>query len=398
MYSFDDTPLGNRKPLLMVHGLRGELWPDDFRYRKLCSYLCSNSKFNQRYKIFLARYNSYLPLAPVVEQFEQTIQRLSQQSGKHITIVALSMGGNIVTEAMADRATDACVDRVLTLGTPFHGSPLFTSNWMELSMMRWHKTPLTQLDTALPYQIYFGKHTNLLSDLNWDNSDHMIPSLGSFRIWFRGGRENVLTPQTAENQAVFNFNAERKVNKRKFIVYGGYLASAAEGPQPWWRGAARAPLWFSTTVVPMHLGKEHAVLRSLNLQMAHALVPATATRDTTNGQPGFVYGLNDGITPLTSSLFLPNDKMSKVIVSNAGALANLRNIIDVGRARVFAGIDHLSFIDEYTPKGSSEDLKDELSRVEPAKPIFAWILGDLLSGASGSRTDPELASDSKGMP
>jgi pimeloyl-ACP methyl ester carboxylesterase len=391
VYKVDDTPLGNRQPLLLVHGLRGELWPNKFRYEKLVAFLAANPRFNERYKIFLARYNSYLPLAPVSEEFKQTIHGLSQQAGgKKVSIVALSMGGNIVAQAMTDATTDACVDRVLTLGTPFHGSPLFTSSWMQLSMMRWHKTPFTQLDTALPYHIYFSKHTNLLADLNWDDSDSMIPDVGDFRVWFRRGEQH-LSPRASRNLDVLKFNADGKINKKKFIVYGGYLQMAAsQGPEPWWRGALRAPSWFTTTIVPEHAGKEHAVLRSLNVQMAHALVPPTASKTTAEG---YVYGLNDGITPLTSSLFLPNDAMKKLVVNNQNAVNGLKGITDVGRARVFAGIDHLTFIDQYNPHGGSDVLKDQLSDAEPGKTIFSWILDDLLNTLPGA--NPELAVDSK---
>ena len=69
-------------------------------------------------------------------------------------VVALSMGGNLLQNAMIDPAFDSRVKSVLTLGTPFHGSPLFTSNWMEYSMLRHYHSPISRLDTALAYRLY----------------------------------------------------------------------------------------------------------------------------------------------------------------------------------------------------------------------------------------------------
>ncbi|HEY9790065.1 MAG TPA: hypothetical protein V6D22_06695 [Candidatus Obscuribacterales bacterium] len=375
IYTFDDHPLGNRQPLLMVHGMRGEFWSDCFRWQKLCRFLSRNSDFSARYKIFFARYDSYAPLPKLTLQLQSAIAHLSDAAQQRpISIIALSMGGNIVVDAMTDAATDARINRVVTLGTPFHGSPLFTSGWMQYSMMKWHMTPLTQLDSCLPYEIYFGKHENLLTDLHWDNSDSMLPSVNKYRMWFHPTRVLSLDPQTTANQAVLKIN-DSKLNRSKFTVYGGYLNNeiALEGKQGLLSSLLESPVWFSRTVVPEHLGNEHAVLRYLNREMAHAIVA-----DAADQQTGAAYGLNDGITPLSSSLFLPAGSMNKVSIRTQDEVSKLKGLVDVHRARVFANIDHLTFIDEYRPGGAGSELRDELSADAKSKPMFKWILDDLL--------------------
>jgi hypothetical protein len=386
LYEYDDSPLGNRQPLLFVHGLRGEFWSDCFRWQKLCQFLNGHREFTTRYKIYFARYDSYLPLPQLTPRLQVAIRRLSDAAQQRpIAVIALSMGGNIVVDAMTDAATDTCIDRVVALGTPFHGSPLFSSGWMQYSMMKSHITPFTQLDTCLPYEIYFGKHENLTSDLHWDNSDYMLPSVDKYRIWFRPKRVLSLDPQRTANHVVLKLN-DRKLNKGKFTVYGGYLNTTVtvEGKQSLLSSLVYSPLWFSRTVVPEHFGKEHAVLRSLNRQMAHA-VPAAGA----DGHNGLAYGLNDGITPLSSSLFLPSDKMNKVSIRTQEEVSKLKGLVDVHRARVFANIDHLTFIDEYRPPGSAYEVRDELAADKQSKPMFKWILDDLLFDGKAD----ELATD-----
>jgi hypothetical protein len=373
LYQFDDTALGQRLPLLLVHGVRGELWRDCFRWQKLCTYLTANNQFNSRYKIYLARYDSYQPLDTSVKQFTSVLPEFSHQlGGKPFTIVALSIGGNLVAQSMADDAVAKSVRRVITLGTPFHGSPLFTSPWMDYTMVKWHKTPLTSLDTALPYDIYFAHHKNLLSALSWDNADGLLPDRGNFRLWYKPLHARVLNAAACANARLLDLNAGTQIDKSKFITYGGFLSSdvAIRQPKSAFRRALKAPVWFTTTVLPEHLGKEHAVLRSLNQLIAHA-----------SRQPnGFAYGLNDGITPLNSSLFLRNQSMEKWPCLASDQVGAIGNLVDVGKARVFANIDHLSFIDEYRPRGGTDDVRDELEPRSAPRPLFSWLLGDLLEG------------------
>jgi hypothetical protein len=373
MYQFESSPLGSRTPLLMVHGLRGEFWKDCFRWQKLATYLNDDSNFRDHYKIYFARYDSYAPLNQLSGQFAAAVQNFSKSlGGKTFDVMALSLGGNVVADAMNNSDADACIRRVLTFGTPFHGSPLFTASWMEYSMLKSHWMPLTQMDTIIPYQIYFSKHRNLTSNLHWDNADAMVPNVGTFRLWFNPLRARPLSPEATANKPVFQGNEAALVNKSKFTCYGGYIgtASADNGRS---NGRIKGSLtWFAKTVVPEHMGKEHAVLRSLNRQMTFATAGKAADRT----EP---YALNDGITPLVSSLFLPNDRMSGTSISDVTKVGELAGKTDVHRARVFANIDHLTFIDDYHPPGAPIMVQDELSQSKVAQPIFAWILHDLVS-------------------
>lgn len=381
IYEYDKVPLGNRSAILMVHGLRGE-FGDCFRWRKVCEFLERDTTFKSRYKIYLLRYNSYIPIDEARDQFKVALASLYAGTGrKPIPMVALSMGGNIIARAMTDATVAAQVERVMALGTPFHGSPLFSKEWMAFSMLKHHPTPLGRLDTYIPYKIYFSKHENLLTDLHWDNSDKMIPDVGKFRFFFPVPTHGKLTATSNPVAPALEINSGDVIDKSKFIVYGAYLETdfAADKPPAKTFQILKSPYWFATTILPEHLGREHSVLRNLNLQIARA-IPAGKT-----GGKTLVYGLNDGITPLSSSLFLPNSALALRPIVTAEDLSAVKPTIDVRKARVFRNIDHVSFIDEYLPRGRSEDLHDELSPNERARPIFAWILSDIVGG------DPTVA-------
>jgi hypothetical protein len=373
-FQLDNSPLGNRCPLLMVHGVRGEFWPDCFRWQKLCNYLNQNDEFRQQFKIYFARYDSYAPLPQLVRQFRSSVADFSDAvSGKPISIIALSMGGNVVAESLADKSTDTRVSRVLTMGTPFHGSPLFTANWMQYSMLKSHIMPPTQLDTCLPYQIFFSKHNNLLANLNWDNSDKLLPTVNHFRLWFEPIGTHDISAEATANKTVFRLNENDHIDKSKFIVYGGFLDDYQGS------GLGHSLSWFVKTILPEHTGNEHAVLRSLNRQMRY--IVTAKTRDGERiGKHGLStsYQLNDGITPLSSSLFLPNALNAGMIVASDRDLKNLRGRTDVHRARVFRNADHLTFINAYRPAGAATDMRDELEPEHQAQPIFAWIMSDIL--------------------
>jgi hypothetical protein len=377
IYQFDKSAIDNRAPLLMVHGLLGEYW-DSFRWRKLANYLQTDPAFSKRYKIVFARYDTHAPMKEVSEAFEKEAIKVSDAfGGQPLNVVALSMGGNLLQNAMIDPAFDARVKSVLTLGTPFHGSPLFTSNWMEYSMLRHYHSPISRLDTALAYRLYFNRHKNLLSDLRWDNTDGFIPDVGPFKFYFPVPSQGDLTPKTTTNAVVANLNNVREVDKSKFTVYSGYLLNdfaSMKSPNEF-ASILKLPYRVTFTLLPEHLGREHPVLRALNQHIARAIVndPKVVKGDGAR----FAYGLNDGIAPITSSLFLPNSALEGLAVSD-GNVQQLGKLVDVKRARLFRNIDHLTFIDDYHPLLASAELRDQLDPSEPPRGIFDWIKGDLL--------------------
>lgn len=382
IYQYDETPIGNRQPLLMVHGLRGE-FREGFRWEMVVENLMKDADFRQKYKIYFARFNTYTLLSTVKPHFKDAIRELSHSTGnKQITILALSMGGNLVQESMEDIDVQSSVDKVITLGTPFHGAPLFCYDWLRYSIIRTHDVPWVRADLCLSYKLYFKRHPNLLEDLRWDNCDNGIPQIGEFSTWFPFHITGDVNVDRLSNQRILRINKAIKVDKKKFICYGGYLLTPYVTPHRsnrFWK-AVRWPWWFLTCTVPYHMGFEHPVLRALNYEMGRMVVAGE------NGKGAIVgssrYSLNDGITPLVSALFLSSDTLAQHPISREPTLSTIRRNIDISKARVFRQIDHITFVDGYRPHGFSKSLRDELAPELGERTIFDWMLVDLMDKES----------------
>mgnify|MGYP000022239028 FL=1 len=99
IYEYDQKPLGDRSPLLLVHGLRGEYYPY-FRWQKVADKLAKSDVFSSKYKIYLVRYSSLDRFDHVLPKFKDALTSLySAAKQRPITMVALSMGGNIAYES-----------------------------------------------------------------------------------------------------------------------------------------------------------------------------------------------------------------------------------------------------------------------------------------------------------
>lgn len=395
IYQFDETPLGSRQPFLFVHGLRGEFYPT-FRWTKVATTFADDPTFNKKYKIYLLRYSTTVQLADTVPQFREQINLLSEEcEHRPITITALSMGGNLVYEGMLDKKTDSQVRLVMTLGTPFHGSPLFTRNWIQYSIYKNFAMPWTRVDHSLAFRFYFHHNPNLEKDLPWDNTDHAIPEVGRFFSWLPLGPSGTLTVENSANKYLAGINVY-PVDKKKFITYSGYLLNPYMRSEPVRIAETTllAPYTVLSMKIPAHFAREHAVLKMLNCVIGSVAVAKPAIGEA---KTPFLYQLNDGITPVNSALFLPDSVLEKTAAANESSLAGLKALTDVRQARVFRNIDHLTFIDGFHPVRSSPLLRDELDPDGGTKNIFNWMLSDILeqdkainSAATSANTASQL--------
>lgn len=394
IYEYNETPLGNRQPLLLVHGLRGEFYPY-FRWQKVAEHFKSNSDFDKNYKIYLCRYPTLVRLEKVTPKFAAAVHKLySACNNKPITCVALSMGGNLIYESMLDPSVEPEIASVIALGTPFHGSPLFSANWMQYSIYKRLSMPWTRIDHSLALKLYFDNNKNLLQDLSWDDSDNAIPDVGKFRSKLPFGPKGVLTYQDTVNTRLREINEKHRRVKSKFITYGGYLHNPYEGPTSlrYIENIAFYPIALCTVKLPAHFAREHPALRMLNRDIAAVDVRKEWKE---NGKSPFLYTLNDGITPLSSALFLPEDLLKKTALVSEHELPRLCGKTDVKLARVFGNIDHLTYIDGYRPLTELTKMKDELNPELQEKDIFSWMLDDVLSLRKESVADeePKLSED-----
>lgn len=397
IYEFDREPIGKRSPFLMVHGLRGEYWPY-FRWQKVADKLVKNPDFNASYKIYMVRYSSLDRIETVLPKFKEAFNHL-YEVGKNrpIGMLALSMGGNLSYEALTDKDIEPKVKMLFTMGTPFHGSPLFCRDWMSYTLYKRLSWPWSRIDHSLAIRLYFSKNPALRKDLTWDNADAAIPDVGPFWSKLPFGPSGRLTLDNTENQRLIKVNS-LPVDRTKLITYGGYILNPYLAPRGkrFVETAFFYPLFLMSTTFPAHVGREHPVLDMLNRDIANVQVPAHVAKAA--GTP-FVYDLNDGITPVTSAIFIQPDLAKQNYVAREADVEKLRGKLDVGRARIFRNVDHLTFIDGVRPLNpisftyTSNHVKDELNPHETPRDIFDWIVGDILE--ADAKSTAKLANKEK---
>lgn len=375
LYEYDSTPLGDRQPLLMVHGLHGETHRD-FRWTKVIKHLKQDEQIDKQFKIYFARYSTSDKLEKTVPEMRQVIAKLyTIANNRPITMMALSMGGNVAYEAFVDKDTEEKVKLFMAFGVPFHGSPLFSTDWLQYGVYKNICFPWTRIDHSLAYRVYFKRNSVLMTDLRWDNADTSVPEIGLFKSKLPFGPSGVLSVADAENRALLALNA-RPVNKKKIVAYGGYLMNPYLLPKAerFIESKIMAPYTFFTLKVPSHFAAEHPVLKMLNREITTVVCSPSATE---KAKTKYVYGLNDGITPLQSALCLPNSVVGSVPLSKESDVPKIKDVADVRTARVFRNIDHLTFIDGYKPLRGTHNLKDQLNPTEGTHTIFDWIALDL---------------------
>lgn len=206
--------------------------------------------------------------------FNLALRKVAPTGG--LTIVAISMAGTIVRNAMSDPTVDQSVSRVLTLGAFFRGSPLFCSDWMQQTIRQRHLSPLCRIDRSLAYKLYFARHKNLLLDYSWENVDGQMPGASPHVGAVRESESNLSAPSHV-------VAAADQPGDHKFIVYAGYLHNRYV---PQYHGAVHAfifsPFTFLWTTLQAHLGREHPALRFLNELVADA-IPASADKSNILG-------------------------------------------------------------------------------------------------------------------
>lgn len=238
----DATPLGDKTPLLLVHGIHqsAEGWSMFLRF------FYSTPQLSSRFKIYRFSYRSDVlsveglgtTLASLMDSASDPDPKGLGVGTKHIIIIAHSMGGLVARSFMSeiqDRARGGrWGDRTLaliTLATPHHGSPLANNEAPSGALgsaILLSEGPIQGLGTleALgTYDIWlnltgggrtYGEHDR--SDLWWDNYDQNLPVYGSWESL------SALTRET--NEWLRELNSSSHVSRAyddRIIPYVGWL-------------------------------------------------------------------------------------------------------------------------------------------------------------------------------
>ena len=373
VYQWDNSPIGDRQPLLLIHGGAGE-GKFAFNWEKFIR--STDKKFNSIFKIYLYRYDTKARIRDLTPRLEQSIRRLYRREGyRTISILCLSMGGNVIQASMTDPVVASLVNCILAMGSPFHGSPLFSQDWFKYSL---NASPVRGFNN-IGYKLYFMGHPNYQQDLKWDNMDSLIPDIGKFKAKMPLGPKGDLRVVTETNQTLKAINVDDLNVKDKFITYAGYIYNPYLVPKPFRKLAfiISLPYYILTVRLPLMIGNSNAALRYLNREMSNIKVNRQSANIKDVRQS---YALNDGITPVNSAIYISNDGLKNYPLTSQKSLKHVYPYIDVRLSRVFKNVGHTSFLSGRPIRGNYF-VFDQLHKNEGHHSIFKWIQLDLSNNA-----------------
>lgn len=417
----DDSPLGNRTPLVLVHGI-GSYESDAFHWENFLNYADKKADFQGKYKLYLYHYDSTRSVPGISRDLQHTLKGfIGALGGRNIKILAYSEGGLLTRNALQDPYIDSHTEQVLTIATPFHGSPLANPQWIQQQVKTENAFNVVRIGQKIAYKITGRKYPTFRQDFHWDNFDGAIP----------------MEQYVKDNGPVVHTNYTL-AKKNHFVTYGSYfgtevdpsviqkelgLQAALPKEKPQLVNVFRKNFLFS--LIRNNIGR---------LPLANHIKPASNPTDTASAnpvapleaalkmavptpaivtasqslavvlraeknqpalpspeklidnvkpaifEPVSMMMFNDGISPISSTLWLGRFTQT----SNGSAIpveklwSTLKSLKGSGQARLFSGLDHRNWMDGTTRTGQDQ-IQDLLNPNEPPRSVFEWIVYDLMS-------------------
>ncbi|WP_373532167.1 esterase/lipase family protein [Vampirovibrio sp.] len=202
----DKSPLNNRMPLILIHGI-GASASTEFNWERFLDFTKKDKALMGRYKIYLYHYDSSRSVPAISQNLQQTLKNFIQLLGhKPIKIVAYSEGGLLTRNAVQDPYLDQYIDEVITIATPFHGSPLANPEWIRQQVKTESRVSLLRMSQRLAYNITGRLYPSFKEDFEWDNFDGAIPS-----------------EQYAAHHKKTTPTDYALAHKQRFVTYGSYF-------------------------------------------------------------------------------------------------------------------------------------------------------------------------------
>lgn len=430
--AYDESPLGNRIPVVLVHGIGGTA-TRLFHWEHFLETAERNEEFNQKYKIYLYHYDSTRSVPAISHNLQRTLKDfITRLDGRDIKILAYSEGGLLVRNALQDSYLDENTIEVLAIATPFHGSPLANPEWLGEQVQTESPFSLVRLTQKAVYEITGRRYPTFREDFRWDNFDGAIPADRYLKL--NGPAAQV------------NYSLARKAN---FTTYGSYfglevdpevlprelsleVAPPKEKPMP--ANLFRKNFLFSmirNNIGKLPLAHKKAGQIALKVKgrvldkqtepvqmaaLAENAVPVMAAvspgggaisqivlpavnevpadvpkvrsvRDlapepspTPTAEPVSMMMFNDGISPISSTLWLGRftPRVAGVQQPVEKLWSALRSLKGNRNTRLFAGLDHRNWMDGVTRTGEDK-VQDLLNPDQKSRTVFEWILFDLMS-------------------
>ncbi len=414
--AYDTSPLGNRTPLILIHGI-GASAGTEFNWERFLDVANRDAALMKRYKIYLYHYDSSRSVPDISNNLKLTLRHfIESHQEKPIKILAYSEGGLLTRNAMQDPYLDHHTDEVITIATPFHGSPLANPDWVRRQVKTESRLSLVRMGQRLAYGITKKLYPSFKEDFHWDNFDGALPA-----------------EQLAQSATAISSKDYALANKKRFVTYGSYfglevdpaliaekLDNTAQTPKEkvlvgnlFRRNVLFSVVRHTIAKLPLATGRplpeaapakadpvntvnqvvhdppaNHAMLAIADKNRKSApLIPAVNPSESqasaqTAQTPARISMMmfNDGISPISSTLWLGRyvSTQQGVAISTEKLWETLKKLKGNSNTRLFAGMDHRNWMDGTTRTGQAE-IQDLLNPNEPPRTIFGWIIYDLMS-------------------
>lgn len=227
MDSNQTDPLGSRRPLILIHGwnrsgIPAEPLPED--WNRLAAYIRSDAQLSAKYKLYyFTYYSNEMSVSRLGMNLRETIELKDSADQKfkanRLTFIGYSLGGLIgysfmqeqkyQSGAFAGRFGGERVAKLLTLGTPYHGTPLANGQARNEKVGIVFATELAIIElTFFGLNAFLPNRVNR-AELHWDNYDNLLDYKKKF--------------PNERNKWLEDLNAV-PVFDSKIIAYGGTIA------------------------------------------------------------------------------------------------------------------------------------------------------------------------------
>lgn len=343
----DQTPLGGRTPLILIHGNNSEK-EKDFRWGNFLKKFRKDSEFSGKYKVYTFRWDSTKSNLDNGIALGYAIDSSIELANEKITFLAHSRGGLVARYFMnrytiksgryAGKLGGERVKYLVTLATPHRGSPGADPIWVKFSLDYNFSSPLAKVLSVIYFSdVWFKKSI-------WDQHTH------PYLVW-DDARDELSNDTICWDSSLFGdefcspfmvnpdllFLNEEDRYLRKIITYGG------NNFEKGWTVA-------EITDDPLFLVSEHRKLDLASLLLAYMPIVPTGYPTKVIREKYRPFQANDGMVPLASALFLKpksgglfKAKIDGGISYDRDALAKLvmaRETIIISEK-----VDHLEFLD-----------------------------------------------------
>lgn len=428
-----EESVDTRMPLILVHGIGAE---EDkyYHWARFLEFADKNPEFQKRFKVYLFRYDSTRSVPQLSGRLQNALRAFIQQNvgDRKIRILAYSEGGLLTRNAMQDPEINAHTDKVITIATPFHGSPLANPTWLKQQLKDDSVLSPVRLTNKLSYWIARKRYPSFEADFHWDNFDSAISADEYKKCNGRGEVKGYVTAYSdklitygsyfgvdvdPKHQLPQALGVDETLPKEKphfrnpfsrhfiFSLIRNNISAMPLAYHPFKkRGPKPTPIEADKSeqivrqipgaepvLTERTIGNEPAdIIASAQIAsydgvaftavdgMADDIKTANLSQLDKELLPLMVY--NDGISPISSTLWLGRFTPEYKQVKNPAMrmLNALKNLKGKAGARLFTGLDHRDWMDGST-RINSPKIKDLLHPTEPAKTAFEWFIYDLMS-------------------